>query len=145
MRRAASKAFVATIAWRADSSRSSALPVAHAYALLLLGDLQYLGTRANETRELGGDAVDQRSRSADDVAREPGVAAPDEREVPRARAGGDLLRLGRGARDGRTEHQVGVAGELPQPVGERLAVAVREQAPPRLGGRLARAWPGHAL
>ena len=43
--------------------------------------------------------------------------------------------------DGGAEHQVGVARELAQPLGERLVVAVCEQAPARLGGRLA--WPRH--
>ena len=95
--------------------------------------------------QLGCDAVDQRSGAADDVAREARPGAPDEREVAGARARRDLLGLGRGARHGRPEHQVGVAGQLAEPVGERAVVSVREQAPARLGGRLAGARPGHAL
>ncbi len=74
----------------------------------------------------------------------PAAGAPDEREVARARALGDLLRLGGGARDGRPEHQVRIAGQRsPSHSANVCVVAVREQAAARLGRRLARAaaWP----
>ena len=130
---------------REERLLGATLAVADAHALALVGDLEHLAAGLHAAGELGREAVDERARAADDVAREPAAAAPDEREVARARARGDLLRLGRGARHGGPEHQVGIARELPEPLGERLGVAMCKQPPPRLGGRLAGPRPGDAL
>ena len=123
----------------------AAVAVAHAHEVALVGDLLDVGAGDDLAAQLGGQTVDQRPGAADDVAREARARAPDEREVARAGAGVDLLRLGRGARHGRPEHQVGIARQLAEPVGERPVVPVGEQPPASLGRRLARAGLGDTL